>query len=237
MARGTTDKPKEIGKPVEAAKPERKAEFFRGASLMVSDDEVDTSGSFPEITDVKQRLYLEAIAQYPRLGRAARAAGVTPATGWHWRHKETEREFQAAFERAWKMGIERCEGEMWRRGVEGFEKPVYQNGRLVGTVREFSDTAAIFMLKGAKPEVYQERHQHVGVGGGPIRAESVVTHTLDLQRIEGRIRQLTEALRSAPEAEVVEVQVLDVEDDPAMAYAKELARRNGGSGNGDGGIS
>ena len=37
------------------------------------------------------------------------------------------------------------------------EKPVFYHGEICGSVREYSDTAAIFLLKGRRPEVYRDR--------------------------------------------------------------------------------
>ena len=51
------------------------------------------------------------------------------------------------------------EPEAIRRTVEGVEKPVYHQGRQVGTVREYSDTLLIFLLKGWKSERYTERRE------------------------------------------------------------------------------
>lgn len=51
------------------------------------------------------------------------------------------------------------EAEAWRRGKTGVLKPVYQGGKKVGSVREYSDTLLIFMLKGTRPEKYRDRQQ------------------------------------------------------------------------------
>lgn len=51
---------------------------------------------------------------------------------------------------------EAMEREAYRRGVEGVEKPVYQGGKLVGRVNEYSDTLLIFMLKARRPDKYRE---------------------------------------------------------------------------------
>lgn len=37
--------------------------------------------------------------------------------------------------------------EAIRRSVKGVDRPVYQNGKKVGSVREYSDTLLIFMMK------------------------------------------------------------------------------------------
>ena len=45
------------------------------------------------------------------------------------------------------------------------------SGKPIGipaAVREYSDTLLIFLLKGARPEKYHERHQHTGVEGSPL---------------------------------------------------------------------
>ena len=51
--------------------------------------------------------------------------------------------------------------------------PVYYQGKEVGQIRKFSDTLLIFLLKGARPETYRERHEHTGKHGGPIQYEDV----------------------------------------------------------------
>ena len=56
-----------------------------------------------------------------------------------------------------RVNVDAFQEEAHRRAVQGIEKPVYQGGRLVGTVREYSDTLLIFLLKGLRPERYKER--------------------------------------------------------------------------------
>ncbi len=73
-----------------------------------------------------------------------------------------------AFAVAWKEAVEfsteLMEAEARRRAVEGTLRPVYQGKKLVGKVREYSDTMMIFLLKAHKPEKYRDRHQveHTG---------------------------------------------------------------------------
>ncbi len=50
------------------------------------------------------------------------------------------------------------ESEAFRRALHGVEKPTgWYKGKAGGTVREYSDILAIFLLKGLRPDVYQER--------------------------------------------------------------------------------
>lgn len=52
---------------------------------------------------------------------------------------------------------EAMEAELYRRAVHGVEQPVFQNGKLVGTVRKFSDVLLIFGLKARRPDIYRDR--------------------------------------------------------------------------------
>lgn len=75
----------------------------------------------------------------------------------------------AAFAEAWKeaveIAVEAMEAEARRRAVDGTLKPIYQGGKLMCKVREYSDTLLIFLLKAHKPERYRERHQVEHSGG------------------------------------------------------------------------
>lgn len=70
----------------------------------------------------------------------------------------------AAWDAALDEGTEALEQEAKRRAVDGTDKPVYQQGMVVGHIREYSDTLLIFLLKARKPLTYRERVdvQHSG---------------------------------------------------------------------------
>ena len=63
-----------------------------------------------------------------------------------------------------------------RRGgaLIGTEKPVFYQGEVCGTVREHHDTLLIFLLKAKRREVFGERLEHHGPGGGPIQTKVTV---------------------------------------------------------------
>lgn len=96
---------------------------------------------------------------------AARAAGITRQAAYA--KRETDPQFAAEWDDAIRSAIDNAEGEMYRRAVDGTLKPIYQGGARVGSVREYSDTLLIFMLKAHKPEVYREtvRNEVTGKDG------------------------------------------------------------------------
>jgi len=90
-----------------------------------------------KFTPEKQAVILEALHNHPSLGRAARKARVTRQTLRNWRREHPE--FGAACEAAREAGFDALEDALIERGEKN------------------DTTAAIFMLKGWKPERYQER--------------------------------------------------------------------------------
>jgi hypothetical protein len=124
--------------------------------------------TFPEIADPPKRAYLAQYALTGRFTDAAAAAGVSLRTGWNWRNDPEDAAFREALRVAQGLAGDRLEAEIARRAIDGVEEPVYQGGRLIGTVRRFSDTLLIFAAKGALPAKYRERVEHSGPKGGPI---------------------------------------------------------------------
>ena len=52
----------------------------------------------------------------------------------------------------------------------GVEKPVHYKGKRVDTVRRFSDTLLMFLLKARRPDIHRERFDHTLAGrdGSPL---------------------------------------------------------------------
>lgn len=213
------------------------AEFVRGGQLMLAADIArDEPAEFTEVNDLKKRLWLAGFAATGRYDYAAKAAGVTPVTGWHWRHAD-DAAFNAAFERAYVLSIERWESEMARRGFQGVEKPVYQGGRMVGTVREYDTTAGIFMLKGALPHKYRDNVAIEQRTTSQVNVDVTLSlRGVPQEEVERRLdaaRQVLAAKR-LPDVDATATVVEETSDTPAKQYAAELAKRNGG-GNGSNG--
>lgn len=93
-----------------------------------------------------------------------------------YRWRESDPDFAAAWDKAKAAGIEALEDEALRRAFEGTDKPVFYLGAEVGTIREYSDTLAIFLLKGAKPEKYRERTETKHDVGGTLAELIAASH-------------------------------------------------------------
>ena len=138
----------------------------------------------------KKERFLRALAQKGTVTAAAKAAAISRQHVYKWR--ESDPVFAKAWDEALDEAVDHMEAEARRRAVDGVLKPVYQGGQRVGTIREYSDTLLIFLLKGAKPEKYRERSSHelTGKDGGPIEVADA------RERLASRIASI--ATRSRP---------------------------------------
>ena len=100
-------------------------------------------------------------------------------TAYRWREEDAE--FAAEWERAKAIGLDALEDEALRRAFEGVEVPVLHKGQTVATVRNYSDTLAIFLLKGGKPEKYRERTSTELTGAGGAGAIHSAEGTLGVE--------------------------------------------------------
>jgi hypothetical protein len=101
---------------------------------------------------------------------SCRRAGINKGTLYN--HRDKDPEFALALSDAIEASIENLELEARRRAEKGTKKPIYQQGRLVGYVQEYSDTLLIFLLKAHKPEKYRERYDFNH--GGKLEINKVV---------------------------------------------------------------
>lgn len=117
----------------------------------------------PDLTPKKAWIprFLPALAEYGNVSKAAKKAKVSRAVVYA--ERDVNEHFRAAWDAALKIGIEAIEDEAKRRAFEGTLKPVFQGGKRVGSIREYSDTLTIFLLKAHKPELYRDRSQAMNV--------------------------------------------------------------------------
>lgn len=116
----------------------------------------------------KMRRFLVAYAECGNVTQAAEMAGIDRTQHYRWlgtvEGYDPVPGYPEAFAAAGEQAADRLEREAWRRAVNGVERPVYYQGEQCGVVREYSDTLLIFLLKGFRPEKYQERSrmEHTG---------------------------------------------------------------------------
>ena len=101
----------------------------------------------------KQSAFLKTYAATANITAAARFAKVGRRSHYDWLQ---DAEYAQAFEDAKAEACELLEQEAHRRAVTGTLKPVFYQGKKHGTVREYTDTLLIFLMKGAMPGKYRD---------------------------------------------------------------------------------
>lgn len=108
----------------------------------------------------RREAVIAALSECGNVQESCNAAGVSRQVFYDW---VKDPDFAEQVASARESAADRLEQEARRRAHDGTEKPVYQGGRRVGTIREYSDTLLIFLLKGCRPEKYRERSDSLNV--------------------------------------------------------------------------
>jgi hypothetical protein len=139
------------------------------------------------------------LKNYEAIGTVSGAAAQTPCDRRHvYDWLEDDPAFAEAFGHSRERAVDLAEQELRRRGVAGYDKPVFQGGKRVGTIREYSDACLIFYLKGRRRDVFGDRQELSGPKGGPIETKQQV----DLSGLSGaELKQLRTILTKAKKAE------------------------------------
>lgn len=118
-------------------------------------------------TRKKRNAFLESLIQTGgNVSRACGLVGMARQRVYEWRASDAD--FAAAWDEAVEAGTDELEEEARRRAFEGIEEPVFYKGSVCGTIRNYSDTLMIFLLKGRRPHKYRDYHEVAGPGGTPL---------------------------------------------------------------------
>lgn len=107
-----------------------------------------------KLTPEKLTAFCAALAETCNVGRACNAVGISRWTAYQWRKAMPD--FAEAWDDAMKAGVLALEDEAHRRAFSGVDEPVFYKGDEVGSIRKYSDTLAIFLLKAHDPDKYRE---------------------------------------------------------------------------------
>ncbi len=131
-----------------------------------------TTKEISKVETTKKRRQDAFLAEYKLCAAISNAAKIALISrDLHYKWLKNDPDYAAAFEEAKTAATDALVAEARRRATQGVEESVYYQGEVVGTIRKYSDTLLIFLLKGALPEVYRERYEISG-GDKAIRIKS-----------------------------------------------------------------
>ena len=120
------------------------------------------------ISEARWAKFLAAIEHGLDIHRACRVSGVGYVV--QWKERKRNPEFAKRFDEAYDLGraavLSIMEAEADRRGIKGTTKPVYQGGRRVGSVQEYSDSLLMFRMKKLDPSYRDKTAPEINNSGG-----------------------------------------------------------------------
>jgi len=174
------------------------------------------------INDAKKRRWLEGYGHFGTKSEAHMYAGISNTTFYlwtdetypvprypEWTGKYYDHDFTLAVPIAYVAFQDRVEGEMRRRGIEGWEEPVFGKGEgrdagteVVGTIRRYSDRMLELLGKKVNP-LFKDRPPEINVDA---RTQSVHNHApvFDAKALSSEQRKLL-------------LKMLELEDEKAKA--------------------
>lgn len=114
---------------------------------------------FPETWE----LFLRELSECAHVSKACAAANIS--RDYAYDMKRADKAFSARWDEAYDRGYLKLEEEAQRRAFEGVDRPVYFKGLVVDSVKEYSDTLTMFLMKGRMRRVFGDK-QEVTVNRG-----------------------------------------------------------------------
>lgn len=196
--------------------PEYADPGHKGPNRLAGEKGPDTGfGTSQRFTDDRKAAYCEALADLGRRSHAAVAIGVSMATISHHStpgHQYFDPDFAAGCELARVRYGDKLLKEVERRALTGTLKDIYQSGKLVGQVREYSDRLLLSLTRmhvpGMREKIEVERVGGEGTLAAGLKSLDVMTdedrvifRKLLENRVNDEVKEITGPLI---DAEVVE---------------------------------
>lgn len=169
-ARKTTKKP--AAKKSSARKtPARQKLATTGAGGRAPRDLDPDTGKRTTVTPAMRKTFLQELATHANVGRACEAIKRSRWTMHQLKNKDEA--FSKEWDEARQVGWGSVEDEAIRRGVTGYEEPIFYKGHQVSVVRRYSDALHNTLLAGNHGKYNKQRHEHSGPNGSPIQTAPV----------------------------------------------------------------
>lgn len=162
--------------------------------------------------------FLEHLKQSANMAESCRAVGVKYSTMCYLR--QTDADFAASVDDALEQAFDYLEAEARRRAFHGVQEPVVHQGQLAYvmerhvdeegvvamrpvldgngqpvplTVRKYSDSLAMFLLKGYRRRTFGDKQEISGPDGGPIAVTDEAKRTARVAQLMSLAQRRKEA--------------------------------------------
>ncbi len=132
--------------------------------------------------------FLSTFAQTGNLMLSCRAANIGRSAIYDYLDRDVDG-FAVRYADAEQEACEALEAEAYRRGVHGIDKPIHYKGDRVDTVREYSDTLLIFLMKGRMPHKYRDNYDGDAPPPGGSQASAQASANVAVFNIGGQVKR------------------------------------------------
>lgn len=108
-------------------------------------------------TAERRAQFLDMLRQTASVTKSAKS--VRKAVSGAYALRQRDPDFAADWDAAMQQAMDMLEGILLERVVNGVEKPVFFGGKQCGTMREYSDRLAMFLLRARRPDRYGELNE------------------------------------------------------------------------------
>lgn len=156
----------------------------------------------PKRAPERDALFFTALENAHPVAFACRAAGYSVPSVYRWRAEDAD--FAGRWSQTITIAADLLEEEADRRGRDGYDEPVFYDGKTVGQKRRYSDRLLLARLKALRPHLYRDRAMPA-VTSPPIQTVVVRDFGVEPELLrflkEGKINldDLTPALRARVE--------------------------------------
>lgn len=98
-------------------------------------------------TLARQQVFLSTLAKCGSVTKAAETAGMSASSAYRLRCEERHATFRTAWEAAMVTAVQALRDSAMERATMGEERPLYSEGKLVGTQRVFDNRLAMFLIQ------------------------------------------------------------------------------------------
>lgn len=103
-------------------------------------------------SDASREQFLSRLAETANVAESARSVGMSRSSAYAERRRNGD--FARAWQHALEIALDELEMTVLERALCGVEKQVFYAGEACGTVRHYSDSLAMFILRARRPHIY-----------------------------------------------------------------------------------
>ena len=106
-------------------------------------------------TSARRAKFLKKLAETGNVSAAARAAKASRSRAYQLKAEDAG--FAEEWSDALEMATDALDAEARRRAVDGVDTPRFHQGQIAGSVKKYSDSLLMFLLRAHRPDLYRER--------------------------------------------------------------------------------